>query len=59
MIDDVETTGRSEMKVWTTYKSAPNTETMAAGKPNAQYGALVVIRANNSGAMAVITQPIT
>lgn len=42
-----------------TYKSAPKTDNTAAGKPNAQYVELVLIRANRRGAMEVIRHPMT
>jgi hypothetical protein len=40
-------------------KSAPNTATIVAGKPNAQYGEEGLIRANNKGASPVKKVPKT
>jgi hypothetical protein len=39
-------------------KSAPNTEKIAPGKPNAQYGAFGMMTANKMGAQAVKNVPI-
>ena len=63
--NDAQTIPTQRIRLWVqnkeggTHKSAPKTAVMAAGKPKAQYGELLFIRANNNGATDVNMQPMT